>query len=64
MTRVLTQGQEAEADRLAGEHATLRDRVAAAGYGNKLSDDDVAELRTEMAVLSSQYFDLTGEVLK
>lgn len=42
----------------------LRDRAAAAGYGNKLGDDDVFELRIEMAVLSSQYFDLTGEVLK
>jgi len=64
MTRVLTQEQEAEADRIAGEHATLRDRATAAGYGNKLSDDEVAELRTEMSILSSQYFDLTGEVLK
>lgn len=63
MPRMLTQEQEAEADRLAGEHATLRDRVVAAGYGNELSDDDVAELRTEMSVLSSKYFDLTGEVL-
>lgn len=64
MTRVLTQEQEAEADRLAGEHATLRDRAVAAGYGNKLSDEDVAELRAEMSILSSQYFDLTGNVMK
>lgn len=64
MTRVLNQKQKAEADRLAGEHATLYDRVTAAGYGNRLSNEDVAELRTEMEVLSSQYFDLTGEVLK
>ncbi|MBV7515862.1 hypothetical protein [Pseudomonas sp. PDM25] len=64
MTRALTQEQEAEADRLAGEHATLRDLVVAAGYGNKLSDDEVAELRAEMSVLSSQYFDLTGDDLK
>ncbi|KQW19791.1 MULTISPECIES: hypothetical protein [Pseudomonas] len=64
MTNLLTQEQEAEADRLAGAHATLRDRAVAAGYGNNLSDEDVAELRTEMAVLSSQYFDLTGEALE
>lgn len=51
MTSALTQEQEAEADRLAGEHATLRDRA-------------VPALRAEMSVLSSQYFDLTGEVLK
>ncbi|MBJ2286641.1 MULTISPECIES: hypothetical protein [Bacteria] len=64
MTRVLNQEQMAEADRLAGEHATLSDRVVAAGYGNKFSDDDVAGLRAELSVLSSKYFDLTGEVLK
>lgn len=64
MTRVLDQEQKAEADRLAGEHATLSDRVVAAGYGNKLSEDDVAGLRAELSVLSSKYFDLTGEVLK
>lgn len=52
MARVLNQQQKGEADLLAGEHATLRDRATAAGYGNKLSDD-VAELRTEMAVLST-----------
>ena len=64
MTRVLNQEQMAEADRLAGEHATLSDRVVAAGYRNKFSDDDVAGLRAELSVLSSKYFDLTGEVLK
>lgn len=63
MARLLNQEQQAEADRLAGQHATLHDRVFAAGYDNKLSDGDVAELRAEMAVLSSMYFDLTGEVL-
>lgn len=56
MTRVLDQEQKAEADRLAGEHATLSDRVVAAGYGNKLSEDDVAGLRAELSVLSSKYF--------
>lgn len=63
MDNVLTQEQEAEADRIAGEHATLRDRFVASGYTNKLSDEEVAELQTEMAVLSSKCFDLTGEVL-
>jgi hypothetical protein len=42
----------------------LRDRAIAAGYGNRLCDEDVAELRAEMSMLSSQYFDLTGNVLK
>lgn len=51
-------------DRLAGEHATLGDRIVAAGYGNKLSDDDVAELPAEMLAFSSPYFDLTGDVQK
>lgn len=64
MTNLLTEEQEAKADRLAGSHATLRDRAVAGGHGNNLSDEDVAELRTVMAVLSSQYFDLTGEALE
>jgi hypothetical protein len=64
MTRVMIQEQKAEADRLAGEHATLRGRVVAAGYNNKLSDEDVAEMRAEISVLSSQYFDLTGDALE
>jgi hypothetical protein len=34
----------------------LSDRVVAAGYGNKLSEDDVAGLRAELSVLSSKYF--------
>jgi hypothetical protein len=59
----LDDSQLAEAERIAGQFDTLKDRVIAAGYSNKLSDDEVAELRTEMAILSSQYFDLTGDVL-
>ncbi|WP_121498250.1 hypothetical protein [Pseudomonas aeruginosa] len=55
--------QRLEAERIAGLFDTLKDRVIAAGYSDKLSDEEVAELRTEMAVLSSQYFDLTGVVL-
>lgn len=59
----LGDSQKAEAERIVGLFDTLKDRVIAAGYNNKLSDDEVAELRTEMAVLSSQYFDLTGVIL-
>ncbi|HBP1602229.1 TPA: hypothetical protein L5U90_003332 [Pseudomonas aeruginosa] len=59
----LDDSQKAEAERIAGLFDTLKDRVIAAGYSDKLSDEEVAELRTEMAVLSSQYFDLTGVVL-
>lgn len=53
-----------QANRIEGQFEALRDRVVAAGYGNKYSDEEVAEMRTEMAVLSSQYFDLTGLTLK
>jgi len=56
--------QQTEADRIAGQFETLRDEAVAAEYRNDLSDDEVAELRTQMAVLSSQYFNLTGEALK
>ncbi|PBV09226.1 hypothetical protein CJU35_05050 [Pseudomonas aeruginosa] len=59
----LDDSQKAEAERIAGLFDTLKDRVIAAGYSNKLSDEEVAELRTEMAILSSQYFDLTGVIL-
>nr|WP_100549857.1 MULTISPECIES: hypothetical protein [unclassified Pseudomonas] len=59
----LEDSQKAEAERIAGLFDTLKDRVISAGYNNKLSDEEVAELRTEMAVLSSQYFDLTGVIL-
>ncbi|HBP4949362.1 hypothetical protein ACM73L_30885 [Pseudomonas aeruginosa] len=59
----LDNSQKAEAERIAGLFETLKDRVIAAGYSDKLSDEEVADLRTEMAVLSSQYFDLTGVVL-
>ncbi|BAW26712.1 TPA: hypothetical protein NI618_001728 [Pseudomonas aeruginosa] len=59
----LDNSQKAEAERIAGLFDTLKDRVIAAGYSDKLSDEEVADLRTEMAVLSSQYFDLTGVVL-
>ncbi|WP_427121584.1 hypothetical protein [Pseudomonas aeruginosa] len=59
----LDDSQKAEAERIAGLFDTLKDRVTAAGYSNKLSDEEVAELRTEMAILSSQFFDLTGDIL-
>lgn len=59
----LDNSQKAEAERIAGLFDTLKDRVIAAGYSDKLSDEEVADLRTEMSVLSSQYFDLTGVVL-
>jgi hypothetical protein len=59
----LDNSQKAEAERIAGLFDTLKDRVIAAGYSDKPSDEEVADLRTEMAVLSSQYFDLTGVVL-
>jgi hypothetical protein len=58
---MLTDQQQIEADRLAGQYETLLDRVVAAGYNNRLSNDEEAELRIEMSVLSSEYFDLTGE---
>lgn len=52
------------ASRIAGQFDTLRDRVVAAEYANSLSNEEVNDLRTEMAVLASQYFELTGETLK
>ncbi|HBO2935093.1 TPA: hypothetical protein L4R50_000087 [Pseudomonas aeruginosa] len=55
--------QRLEAERIAGLFDTLKDRVIAAGYSSNLSDEEVAELRTDMAILSSQYFDLTGDIL-
>lgn len=56
--------KQAQADRIAGQYDALRDRVVAAGYSDKFSDEEVADMRTQMAVLSSQYFDLTGLNLK
>ncbi|HEK4047855.1 TPA: hypothetical protein SL338_004870 [Pseudomonas aeruginosa] len=56
--------KQRQANRIEGEFDTLRDRVLAAGYSNKYSDEEVAAMRTEMAVLSSQYFDLTGLTLE
>lgn len=56
--------KQGQANRIEGQFDTLRDRVVAAGYGNKYSDDEVAAMRTEMAVLSSKYFDLTGLTLQ
>lgn len=53
-----------QANRVEGQFDTLRDRVVAAGYGNKYSDAEVADMRTQMADLSSQYFDLTGLTLE
>ncbi|BDC78276.1 hypothetical protein [Aquipseudomonas alcaligenes] len=44
-----------QANRIEGHFDTLKDRVVAAGYGNKYSDEEVTKMRTEMAVLSSQY---------
>lgn len=55
--------KQEQANRIEGQFDTLKDRVVAAGYGNKYSDEEVAEMRTEMAKLSSQYFDLTGLTL-
>ena len=52
------------ANRIEGQFDTLNDRVVAAGYSNTYSDDEVAAMRTEMTVLSSQYVDLTGMPLK
>ncbi|MHD0644308.1 hypothetical protein ACYPKM_01560 [Pseudomonas aeruginosa] len=56
--------KQQKANRIEGEFDTLRDRVVAASYGNKYSDEEVVAMRTEMAVLSSQYFDLTGLTLE
>ncbi|MGV8213351.1 hypothetical protein [Pseudomonas aeruginosa] len=56
--------KQRQANRIEGEFDTLRDRVLAAGYSNKYSDEEVAAMRTEMAVLSSRYFDLTGLTLE
>lgn len=53
------QEQIREVDSLAGEHETLRGRAVAAGYGTKLSDEDVVELRAELSVLSSLNLDQT-----
>jgi hypothetical protein len=52
-----------KANTIADQIETLRERVVAAGYGNKLSDKEIAELRTEIAVLESEYHELTGESL-
>jgi len=56
--------KQEQANRIEGQFDTLKDRVVAAGYSNTFSDDEIAAMRTEMAVLSSQYFDLTGLTLK
>jgi hypothetical protein len=56
--------KQEQANRVEGQFDTLKDRVVAAGYSNTYSDDEIAAMRTEMAVLSSQYFDLTGLTLK
>ena len=55
--------KQEQANRIEGQFDTLKDRVIAAGYDNKYSDEEVAAMRTEMAVLSSQYFDLMGLTL-
>jgi hypothetical protein len=54
--------KQVQANRIEGQFDTLKDRVVAAGYTN--SDNEIAAMRAEMAVLSSQYFDLTGLTLK
>lgn len=46
---------------ITGQIETLRERVVAAGYENKLSDKEITDLRTEIAVLESKYHELTGE---
>ncbi len=56
--------KQEQANRIEGQFDTLKDRVVAAGYSNNYSDNEIAAMRTEMAVLSSQYFDLTGLTLK
>lgn len=56
--------RQEQANRIEGQFDTLKDRVIAAGYSNTYSDEEIAAMRTEMAVLSSQYFDLTGLTLK
>lgn len=56
--------KQEQANRIEGQFDTLKDRVIAAGYSNTYSDEEVTAMRTEMAVLSSQYFDLTGLTLE
>jgi len=56
--------KQKQANRIEGQFDTLKDRVVAAGFSNTYSDEEIAEMRTDMAVLSSQYFDLTGLTLK
>jgi len=56
--------KQEQANRIEGKFDTLKDCVVAAGFSNTYSDDEIAAMRTEMSVLSSQYFDLTGLTLK
>lgn len=62
-TQATSAERQEQANRIEGQFDTLKDRVVAAGYSNTYSDDEIAAMRTEMAVLSSQYFDLTGLTL-
>lgn len=55
--------KQIQANRIESQFDTLRDRVIAADYSNKYSDEEVADMRAEMATLSSQYFDLMGLTL-
>ncbi|MGC6992040.1 hypothetical protein ACP0J1_25620 [Pseudomonas aeruginosa] len=52
--------EQERAIRIEGQFHTLTDRVITAGCGNKYSEEEVGAMRIRMAVLSSQYFDLTG----
>ena len=55
--------KQQKANRIEGQFDTVTDRVAAAGNDNTYSVEEISAMRTEMAVLSSQYFDLTGLTL-
>ncbi|EPQ6932455.1 hypothetical protein ACUVZD_000098 [Pseudomonas aeruginosa] len=55
--------KQEQANRIEGQFDALRDRVNSAG-NNEFSDDEMSEMRAEMTVLSSQYFDLTGLTLE
>lgn len=56
--------RQEEASRIAGQFDTLRDRVIAAEYSDKVNDHEVSEMRADLDALSSKYFELTGEVLR
>jgi hypothetical protein len=57
-------GKQEQANRIEGQFDALREKVEIAGSENSGSDAEAAAMRTQMATLSSQYFDLTGLTLK